>query len=54
MQKQYSVLLGGVTDMDECTWTNDAQRVEAGHPAGCLVRNKSFNKYCFFFLTPLA
>jgi hypothetical protein len=30
IQKRYSVLLGGVTQMDEFTWSNDAQRGEAG------------------------
>jgi hypothetical protein len=32
-QKQYSAVLGGATQMDESTWTNDEQRGEAGQIA---------------------
>lgn len=30
-QKKHSILFGGVTNTDESTWSNDAQKSEAGH-----------------------
>jgi hypothetical protein len=35
-QKLYSVLVGAVTNKEESTWSNDAQRGEAGQSAAWL------------------
>jgi hypothetical protein len=35
-QKQYSILLGGFTNIDDSTWLNKVQRDEAGKIAAWL------------------
>jgi hypothetical protein len=45
-QTKYSILLGGVMQMDESSWSNDAQRGEAGQFASGFVQSKpSGNAY---------